>query len=74
MGAPYIYDISHLRVNHKVMNVALGFVNGQLLTGTTKRSDILKTYEIDKQNVLYHLLHNVTDRHLKPFAQDAMKA
>jgi len=39
----------------------------------TKRSDILKTHEIDKQNVLYHLPHNVTDRHLKPSAQDAMK-
>ena len=23
--------------------------------------------------MLYHLLHNVTDRHLKPFALDAMK-
>jgi len=44
-------------------------VNGQQLTGTA----ILKVYEIDKQNVLYHLLHNVTDRHLKDFAQDAMK-
>ena len=30
-------------------------------------------YETDKQNVLYHLLHNVTDRHLKTFAQDAVK-
>ena len=30
-------------------------------------------YEIDKHNVLYRQLRNVTDRHLKPFAQDAMK-
>ena len=30
-------------------------------------------YEIDKQNVLYHMLHNVTDRHVKRFARDAMK-
>jgi hypothetical protein len=30
-------------------------------------------YETDKQNVLYHQVRNVTDRHLKPFAQDAMK-
>ena len=30
-------------------------------------------YEIDKQNVWYCLLHNVTDRHLRHFAQDAMK-
>jgi hypothetical protein len=39
----------------------------------TRCTYILKTHEIDKQNVLYHLLHNVTDRHLKPFAQDVMK-
>jgi hypothetical protein len=30
-------------------------------------------YELDKQNVLYYLLHNVTDRHLKPFTQVAVK-
>jgi hypothetical protein len=48
--------------------------NGQPHTGgTAKWLDILKTDEIDKQNVLYHLSHNVTDRHLKPFAQDAVK-
>jgi hypothetical protein len=29
-------------------------------------------YEIDNQNVQYHLLHNVTDRYSKRFAQDAM--
>jgi hypothetical protein len=34
-----------------------------------KWADILKMYELDKQNVL----RNVTDRHLKPFAQDAIK-
>ena len=39
-------------------------VNGQALIGTAKWADILKVYEIDKQNVLHHLLHNVTDRHL----------
>ena len=56
------------------MNVGLGVVvNGQPLTGTAKWADILKVYEIDKQNVLYHHLCNVTDRHLKPFTQDAMK-
>jgi len=43
-------------------------VNGQPLTGTAKWADILKVYEIDKRNVL----HNVTERRLKPFAQDAM--
>jgi hypothetical protein len=30
-------------------------------------------YEIDKRIVLYYVLRNFTDRHLKPFAQDAMK-
>jgi len=76
-----VFDPSHLLlkcthnlfVKHEVMNVGLGVVNGQPLTGTAKWADILKVYETDKQNVLYHLLHNVTDRHLKPFAQDAMK-
>ena len=47
-------------------------VNGQKLTDTTKWADILKVYDTDKQNVLY-LLCNVTDRHLKPLAQDTMK-
>jgi hypothetical protein len=50
-----------------VTNVGLGIVvNGQPLTGTANWADILKVYEIDKQNVLYHLLHNRTDRHQKP--------
>ena len=62
-----------LFLKHEVMNVGLGVVNGQPLTGTAKWADILKVYETDKQNVLCHLLHYVTDRHLKPFAQDAMK-
>jgi len=30
-------------------------------------------YEIDNQSVLYQLLHNVNDRYLNRFAQDAMK-
>jgi hypothetical protein len=56
------------------MNVRLGVVvNGQPLIGTAKWADIMQVYEIDKQNVLYRQLRNVTDRHLKPFAQDAMK-
>jgi hypothetical protein len=29
-------------------------------------------YEIDNQSVLYHLLHNVIESYLKPFAQNAM--
>jgi hypothetical protein len=56
------------------MNVGLGVVvNRQPLTGTAKWADILKVYELDKQNVLYRVMRHVTDRHLKPFAQDAMK-
>jgi len=55
------------------MNVGLGVVNGQPLTGTAKWADILKVYELDRQNVLHRVLRSVTDRHLKPFAQDAMK-
>ena len=43
-----------------MLNVGVGVVvNGQLLIGTAKWADIFKMYEIDKQNVLYHLLHNV---------------
>jgi len=30
-------------------------------------------YEIDNQSVLYHLLHNVIERYVKPFEQNAMK-
>jgi hypothetical protein len=47
-------------------------VNGEELTGTAKWANILKLYEIDKQNVLYRLLHDVTNRRLNPIAQDAM--
>ena len=64
-----VFDPSHLLkcthnlfLKHEVMNVGLGIVvNGQPLTGTAKWADILKVYETDKQNVLYHLLCNVTD-------------
>jgi hypothetical protein len=36
-------------------------------------ADIVKVYENDKQHVLYYLLHNMTDRHLKNFTQNVMK-
>ena len=64
----------NLFLKHEVMNVGLVVVvNGQPLIGTAKWADILKVYELDKQNVLYRQLRKVTGRHLKPFAQDAMK-
>jgi len=46
-------------------------VNGQRLSGAANWVDIV--YEIDNQSVLYQLLHNVIDRYLNRFAQDAMK-
>jgi hypothetical protein len=50
------------------MNVGLWVVvNGQPLTGTAKWVDILNVNEIQKQIVLYLLLRNVIDRHLKIF-------
>ena len=52
-------------------NVWLGVVNGQRLTGAAEWTDMV--YEIDNEIVLYHLLHNMIDRYLKPFAQDVMK-
>jgi len=56
----------NLFLKHEVMNVGLGIVvNGQPLTGTAKWADILKVYELDKQNVLYRQLCKATDRHLK---------
>jgi len=64
--------LRHARMQR--MNVGLGdVVNGQPLTGTAKWADVLKVYELDKQNVLYCQLCKATDRHQKPFAQDAMK-
>ena len=63
----------NLFLKHEVMNVGLGVVGNGQLTGTAKWADILKMYEIDKQNVLYRQLCNVTDRHLKTFVKDAMK-
>ena len=65
-----VFDPPHLHkctrklfFKHEVMNVGLGVVvNGQPLTGTAKWADILKVYEINKQNVLYCQLRNVNDR------------
>ena len=63
---PHLLKCTHnLFLKHEVFNVGLRVVvNGQALIGTAKWADILKVYEIEKQNVLHHLLHNVTDRHL----------
>jgi hypothetical protein len=56
----------NLFLEHDMTNVWLGVVNGQRLCGSAKWADIL--YEIDNQSVLYHLLHNVIDRHVTGFA------
>jgi hypothetical protein len=80
-GIAAIFDPPHLLkctcnlfLKHGMMNVWIGVVvNGQPLTGTDKWADILKVYETDKQNVPYRVMCHVTDRYLKPFAQDAMK-
>jgi hypothetical protein len=42
--------------------------NGGELTGTAKWANILKVYEIDKQNTLSCLLCDMTHRHLNPIA------
>jgi len=54
------FDLPHplkwtrnLFLKHDVTNVWLGILNGQRLSGSAKWADIL--YEIDNQNVLYHL-------------------
>ena len=44
-------------------------MNGKRLTGTAKWDDILKPYEVDRFNV-YRLLPKVTERHIKPGAQN----
>jgi hypothetical protein len=48
-------------------------INSERITVTAKWDDLLKLYEIDRQNVLYHLLPNVTHRHLNPGSQSIMK-
>ena len=47
-------------------------VNGKQLTGTAKCANILKLYEVDKCDV-YHLLPEMTERHIKPGTQNMMK-
>ena len=56
----------NLFLKRDITNVWLGVVNGGRLRGSAKWADIL--YEIDNQSVLYHLLHNVIDRHVTGFA------
>jgi hypothetical protein len=49
------------------LNLVCGImINSERLTGAAKWEEMLKLYEIDKQNVLYHLLPNVMHRHLNP--------
>jgi hypothetical protein len=57
------------------LNLGCGItINSEWLTDTAKWEDILKLYEIDKQNVLYHLLPDVMHRHLNAGWQSMMKA
>jgi hypothetical protein len=51
----------NLFLKRDVMIVGFEVVNGEELTGTANWANILKLYEIDKQNLLYCLLHDVTD-------------
>jgi hypothetical protein len=56
------------------LNLVCGItVNSEQLSGSTKWDDMLKQYEIDKWNVLYHVLPNVMCRHFNPSAQSMMK-
>jgi len=49
------------------LNLGRGItINSMRLTDTAKWEDILKLYEIEKQNVLYHLVSSVMHRHLNP--------
>jgi hypothetical protein len=49
------------------LNLGCGItVDSERLSGTAKWDGILKLYEIDKPNVLYHLLPDVIHRHLNP--------
>ena len=63
----------NLFLKHNVANVECEIsVNGEQLTGTAKWDDILKLCVVEKRNV-YRLLPKVTERHIKPSGQDAMK-
>ena len=47
------------------LNLGCGItINSMRLTDTTEWEDILKLYEIEKQNVLYYLVPSVMHRHL----------
>jgi len=72
-----VFDLPHLLkctcnlfLKHEV---AWGCCKWTALTGTANWADVLKVYKLDKQNILYRQLCQVTDRHLTPFAQDALK-
>jgi hypothetical protein len=57
-------------LKHAVTNVLLDIVvNGQRLSVSAQWA--ARVCEIDNQSVLYHLLLDVTDRYLKPFAHEA---
>ena len=47
------------------LNLGCGItINSMQLTDTAKWEDILKLFEIEKQNVLYHTVPSVMHRHL----------
>ena len=63
-GSPVGRGIGHA---YSALNLGCGItVNGEGLTGSAKWEDILKVYEFDKQNVLYHLLLTMIHSHLNP--------
>ena len=67
-----MYCTNNLFLKHDVENEKCEItVNGEWLTGAAKWGDILKLYEVDKRNV-YRQLPKVTERHIKPDAQNTM--
>jgi hypothetical protein len=63
---------SNLFLKHDVENEKFEItVNGDWLTGTANYILVLKLHKVDKCNV-YHQLPKVTERHIKPGAQNTL--
>lgn len=59
---PHLLQCTHSHFpKHYIVNVGCGITVSNLLV---QLQDIRKQHKIDKQNVLYHLLTSVMDRHL----------